>query len=167
MRLHKKIDTLDPLDRTDRAILRPLQRDASISNVALAEQGQTEPGRLSDGGSKPQAGRLDQGHRRALDKDALDAGMVVLIGVGAGPLDAGILCRFEKAAQKVSGCMECHVVTGEFDYFMLIRTKDSKQLQPPARGAIAVPARRAADPFLHGSEAGALYHADSAADWLL
>ena len=33
---------------------------------------------------------------------------------------------FEKAAAKVSGCMECHVVTGEIDYFMLIRTRDSE-----------------------------------------
>jgi DNA-binding Lrp family transcriptional regulator len=24
----------------------------------------------------------------------------------------------------VSGCLECHVVTGEFDYFMLLRTRD-------------------------------------------
>lgn len=27
---------------------------------------------------------------------------------------------------KVSGCMECHVVTGEFDAFMLVRTRDSE-----------------------------------------
>jgi DNA-binding Lrp family transcriptional regulator len=32
---------------------------------------------------------------------------------------------FEKAALKVSGCMECHVVTGELDYFLLVRTRDS------------------------------------------
>ena len=32
---------------------------------------------------------------------------------------------FEKAAQKVSGCLECHVVTGEFDYMMMLRTKDN------------------------------------------
>jgi len=31
----------------------------------------------------------------------------------------------EEAARNVSGCMECHVVTGEFDYFMLVRTRDS------------------------------------------
>ena len=39
---HKKLGTSGsephPLDRTDRAILKTLQRDASISNVALAEK---------------------------------------------------------------------------------------------------------------------------------
>ena len=33
---------------------------------------------------------------------------------------------FEKAAARISGCMECHVVTGEFDYFMLVRTRNSE-----------------------------------------
>ena len=32
----------------------------------------------------------------------------------------------EGAVQKVTGCMECHVVTGEFDYFMMLRTRDSE-----------------------------------------
>ena len=36
------------------------------------------------------------------------------------------LAAFEQAARNVSGCMECHVVTGEFDYFMLVRTRDSE-----------------------------------------
>lgn len=27
---------------------------------------------------------------------------------------------------KVSGCMECHVITGEFDYFMIVRTRDDE-----------------------------------------
>ena len=30
---------------------------------------------------------------------------------------------FGKLAVKVSGCMECHLVTGEFDYFLLARTR--------------------------------------------
>lgn len=33
---------------------------------------------------------------------------------------------------KVSGCMECHVVTGESHHFMLVRTRQ-RQLQPLAR----------------------------------
>jgi len=34
--------------------------------------------------------------------------------------------KFEKAVAKVSGCMECHVITGEFDYFMIVRTRDNE-----------------------------------------
>ena len=51
--------------------------------------------------------------------------MLVMIGVVLDRSTPESFAQFETAAQQVSGCMECHVVTGEFDYFMLVRTKDS------------------------------------------
>ena len=129
---HKKTGTPSPephpLDRTDRAILKALQRDASISNVALAEKVKlSAPACLRRVERLKQAG-LIKGIVALLDNDALDAGMVVLIGVVLDRSTPESFAAFEAAAQKVSGCMECHVVTGEFDYFMLIRTKDSNSV---------------------------------------
>jgi DNA-binding Lrp family transcriptional regulator len=60
-----------------------------------------------------------------LNPSALDAGMLVLIGVVLDRSTPDSFALFEKAAAKISGCMECHVVTGEFDYFMLVRTRDN------------------------------------------
>jgi len=60
-----------------------------------------------------------------LNAQALDAGMLVMIGVVLDRSTPDSFADFEKAAVKVSGCMECHTVTGEFDYFMLIRTRNS------------------------------------------
>ncbi|WP_053183834.1 Lrp/AsnC family transcriptional regulator [Pseudomonas thivervalensis] len=114
-----------PLDRTDRAILKALQRDASISNVTLAEKVKlSAPACLRRVERLKQAG-LIKNIVALLDNEALDAGMVVLIGVVLDRSTPESFAAFEAAAQKVSGCMECHVVTGEFDYFMLLRTKDS------------------------------------------
>ena len=61
-----------------------------------------------------------------LDPVALELGTLVMIGVVLDRSTPQSFADFEQAAQKVSGCMECHVVTGEFDYFMLIRTKDNE-----------------------------------------
>jgi DNA-binding Lrp family transcriptional regulator len=61
-----------------------------------------------------------------LEPKMLHAGMLVIIGVMLDRSTPESFAAFEKAAQKVSGCMECHVVTGEFDYFMLVRTRDSE-----------------------------------------
>ncbi|WP_411380597.1 Lrp/AsnC family transcriptional regulator [Pseudomonas sp. MPB26] len=126
---HKKTgDTApapQPLDRTDRAILKLLQRDASLSNVALAEKVKlSAPACLRRVERLKQVG-LIKDIVALLDNEALDAGMVVLIGVVLDRSTPESFAAFEAAAQKVSGCMECHVVTGEFDYFMLLRTKDS------------------------------------------
>jgi DNA-binding Lrp family transcriptional regulator len=113
------------IDRTDRAILRQLQRDASISNVALAAKvNLSAPACLRRVERLREAG-LIRATVALLDPKSLDAGMLVLIGVVLDRSTPESFTAFEKAAQKVPGCMECHVVTGEFDFFMLIRTRDS------------------------------------------
>ncbi|WP_026349999.1 Lrp/AsnC family transcriptional regulator [Bordetella sp. FB-8] len=112
------------IDRVDRAILRQLQRDASISNVALAAKvNLSAPACLRRVERLKQMG-LIRGTVALLDARALELGMLVMIGVVLDRSTPESFADFEKAAQKVSGCMECHVVTGEFDYFMLVRTKD-------------------------------------------
>ncbi|QTD45824.1 Lrp/AsnC family transcriptional regulator [Ottowia testudinis] len=113
------------LDRTDRAILRQLQRDASISNVALAAKVH-----LSAAACLRRVERLRRdGFIRAtvalLNPQALGAGMLVMIGVVLDRSTPEAFAAFERAAAKISGCMECHVVTGEFDYLLLLRTRDS------------------------------------------
>lgn len=122
----KEATPLSQLDRIDRAILKQLQQDASISNVALAAKV-----KLSAPACLRRVERLkEMGLIRAtvalLDPKALGAGMLVVIGVVLDRSTPETFAAFEKAAQKVSGCMECHVVTGEFDYFMLVRTRDSE-----------------------------------------
>lgn len=118
-------DVSAELDRTDKAILRQLQRDASLSNVALAEKVHLSP---------PACLRRVERLRRLglidkvvalLNPQAVGAGMLVMIGVVLDRSTPDSFAEFEKAAAKVSGCMECHVVTGEFDYFMLVRTRDN------------------------------------------
>src|SRR6266581_9288645 len=114
------------LDRVDRAILRVLQRDASISNVALAAKvNLSAPACLRRVERLKQAG-LIKGIVALLAPKKLNAGMLVIIGVVLDRSTPESFAAFEKAAQKVSGCMECHIVTGEFDCFMLVRTRDSE-----------------------------------------
>ncbi len=118
-------DTLkDTLDRTDRAILRALQRDASVSNVALAAKvNLSAPACLRRVERLKSIGMI-RGIVALLEPRAVDAGMLVMIGVVLDRSTPDSFADFEKAVLKVSGCLECHVVTGEFDYFMLLRTRD-------------------------------------------
>lgn len=113
-------------DRIDRAILKALQKDASISNVALAEKVKlSAPACLRRVERLKQAGLIKK-IVAVLDYQALDAGMVVIIGVVLDRSTPESFAAFETAAQKISGCMELHVVTGEFDYLMMLRTRDSQ-----------------------------------------
>lgn len=120
------LETPPLLDRIDRAILKQLQRDASISNVCLAAKVKlSAPACLRRVERLKEMG-LIQGVVALLNPKALGAGMLVVIGIILDRSTPEAFADFEKAAQKVSGCMECHVVTGEFDYFMLVRTRDSE-----------------------------------------
>ncbi|WP_244264759.1 Lrp/AsnC family transcriptional regulator [Vreelandella boliviensis] len=114
------------LDRTDRRILKLLQDDATLSNVALAEQVNLSPAACLRRVEKLKRDGVISRVVAHLDPEQLQAGMVVLIGVVLDRSTPESFAAFEEAAQKVSGCMECHVVTGEFDYFMLVRTRDSQ-----------------------------------------
>lgn len=118
-------EEVNPLDRVDRAILRSLQRDASLSNVALAAKVHLSPAACLRRTERLKASGLVRRTVALLDPAQLGLGMLVVIGVVLDRSTPESFAAFEAAAQKVSGCMECHVVTGEFDYFMLIRTKDS------------------------------------------
>lgn len=119
-------DVTPLLDRIDRAILKTLQRDASISNVALAEKVKLSPPACLRRVERLKEAGVIKGVVALLNGDVLDVGMVVLIGVVLDRSTPDSFAQFEAAAQKVSGCMEFHVVTGEFDYFLLLRTRDSQ-----------------------------------------
>lgn len=114
------------VDRTDRAILRLLQRDASLSNVALAAKVHLSPPVCLRRVERLKRLGFIDGVVARLNPQAVGAGMLVMIGVVLDRSTPESFSAFEKAAAKISGCMECHVVTGEFDYFMLIRTRDSE-----------------------------------------
>lgn len=119
-------DQATELDRTDRRILKLLQDDATLSNVALAEQVNLSPAACLRRVERLKRDGVISRVVAHLDPEQLQAGMVVLIGVVLDRSTPSSFAAFEEAAQKVSGCMECHVVTGEFDYFMLVRTRDSQ-----------------------------------------
>ena len=114
------------IDRTDRAILRQLQRDASLSNVALAAKVHLSPPACLRRVERLRRLGFIDGVVALLNRQAVGAGMLVMIGVVLDRSTPESFAAFEKAAARISGCMECHVVTGEFDYFMLIRTRDSE-----------------------------------------
>ncbi|WP_295472950.1 Lrp/AsnC family transcriptional regulator [uncultured Pseudomonas sp.] len=119
-------ETSVALDRTDKAILRLLQRDASISNVALAAKVNLSPPACLRRVERLKETGVIRSTVALLDGERLDAGMVVLIGVVLDRSTPESFAQFEAAVQKVSGCMEVHVVTGEFDYFVLLRTRDNQ-----------------------------------------
>jgi DNA-binding Lrp family transcriptional regulator len=114
----------EQLDRTDRAILKLLQRDASITNVTLAKKVNLSPPACLRRVERLKSAGFVRGIVALLEPKILGAGMLVMIGVVLDRSTPESFAAFEGAVKKVSGCLECHVVTGEFDYVMMVRTRD-------------------------------------------
>ena len=50
--------------------------------------------------------------------------ILVVVGVVLDRSTPESFAAFETAARELPGCLECHLVAGEFDYFLMLRTKD-------------------------------------------
>lgn len=109
------------LDRIDRKLLRLLQDDASIPNLALAEKTN-----LSAPACSRRVARLKEAGfiRRMValaNPRALGYNGLVIIGVVLDRSTPDSFAAFEKAVIGISGCLEVQLVTGEFDYFVKLR----------------------------------------------
>ena len=124
----KKIAPVDAagtaLDRIDRNILRALQADASITNAALSERVHLSPAATLRRVEKLKESGFIARIVAVLDPAKVDMTTLVIVGVvldRSTPSDFG---AFETAAKGIPGCLECHLVAGEFDYFLVLRTRD-------------------------------------------
>ena len=120
-----QVDAADrPIDRIDRNILKALQADASITNAALSERVHLSPAATLRRVEKLKESGLIAKIVAVLDPAKVDMTTLVIIGVvldRSAPSDFG---AFETAAKGIPGCLECHLVAGEFDYFLVLRTRD-------------------------------------------
>ena len=114
------------LDTTDRAILVALQEDASISNVELAGRVNLSPPACLRRVERLKELGVIKAIVALVEPRAVEFGTLVFIGVVLDRSTPKSFADFEKAVQKVAECLECHVVTGEVDYFMLVRTRDTE-----------------------------------------
>ena len=104
------------MDAVDRKILRTLSRQGRLTNAELAE----EVG-LSASPCWTRVKRLEQagvikGYAAVLDQAALGLPDTVFIEVMMERHDEEQLRRFEQAVKDIPEILECHLVTGEYDY---------------------------------------------------
>ncbi|GJD62335.1 Lrp/AsnC family transcriptional regulator [Methylobacterium frigidaeris] len=114
----------DGLDRIDVKILRLLQEDGRIGNAELAKRVNTSPAtchrrtqRLFDEGYL-------RGVRGVVAPDKVGRGSLVLVGVVLDRSTPESFSAFEAAALAMPTLLDCHLVAGDFDYFLKIRVSD-------------------------------------------
>ena len=112
------------IDRIDRSILKVLQEDASITNVALSERVHLSPAATLRRVEKLREAGFIKRTVALLDPAKVDMTTLVIVGVVLDRSTPSSFSDFEAAARGIPGCLECHLVAGEFDYVLMLRTRD-------------------------------------------
>lgn len=122
--LRKKIDATETLDRIDRNILRHLQTDSAITNAELSERVRLSPAACLRRVEKLKRSGIIAKTVAVVDPAQVEMTTLVIVGVVLDRSTPSSFAEFEAAAKDIRGILECHLVAGEFDYFIVLRTKD-------------------------------------------
>jgi len=123
-----KRNTKNPktLDRTDRRILECLQADGRISNVQLARQVNLTPTPCIERVKRLERQGYIRGYTAILDPELVDASLLVFVEIDLSHTSPDAFKRFSEQAKKLPEIMDCHLVSGNFDYLIKARVSNMK-----------------------------------------
>jgi Lrp/AsnC family leucine-responsive transcriptional regulator len=112
------------LDRIDRKILAELQAEGRLAITALAERVG-----LSKTPCQQRVRRLEEagfikGYAARLDLEKMGAGHIAFVEVTLNDTRAEALDAFNRAVARLPEVEQCHMIAGNFDYLLKVRTRD-------------------------------------------
>jgi Lrp/AsnC family transcriptional regulator, leucine-responsive regulatory protein len=119
-----KESSIELLDRIDRRILHRLQRDGRATNAEVAKAVH-----ISAATCHRRTQRLfNEGYIRSVRADVnpekVNRGTLVIVGVVLDRSTPESFAAFEAATRQLPFVLDCHLVAGDFDFFLKIRVKD-------------------------------------------
>ena len=124
--MSKKAKSPKVLDRTDRRILECLQADGRISNVQLARKVNLTPTPCIERGKRLERQGYIRGYTALLDPELVDASLLVFVEIDLSHKSPDAFRKFREEARRLTEIMDCHLVSGNFDYLIKARVKDMK-----------------------------------------
>ena len=109
------------LDRTDIRILDILQKDGRISNIKLAEEVNLSPTAVLARVQKLSKEGYILGYEAKLNPDKLNSSFVVFVEILLDRTTPNALDDFSDAVMDYPEIVECHMISGGFDFVIKIR----------------------------------------------
>lgn len=120
--LHNK--TTKPLNRIDRKILSELQTNARVSYVDLASKVGLSTSPCIERVKRLERDGYIKSYTAILEPQLLDAPILIYVEITLAKLASDVFNKFTTAVLDVPQVMECHMVSGNFDYLLKIRIKN-------------------------------------------
>jgi Lrp/AsnC family leucine-responsive transcriptional regulator len=113
-----------PLDRIDRKILRELQSNARITNTELARRVSLSPTPCAERVKILEKGGYIQEYRAKLDPALLKLELLVFVEISLIRTSPDVFDEFRQSVRALPMVLECHLVSGNFDYLLKARVAD-------------------------------------------
>ena len=112
------------LDKIDRQILRIMQREGRISYVDLGERVGLSTTPCMERVKRLEREKFILSYGARLNPQKLQANLLVFVEISMTSKSASIFEDFRKAAIKLPHVLECHLVSGDFDYLVKARISE-------------------------------------------
>lgn len=117
------------LDELDRAILRELQEDGRISNVALARRVNLSPPAIHTRIKRLEEQGTIRRYVALLDRPRMGFDMLCFIRINLQTHQPDTVARFRTSIGKMADVLECHHVTGDHDYLLKVVVRNRADLE--------------------------------------
>lgn len=113
------------LSNSDRKILRVLQADGRLPNVALAEQIGMSPSPCLRRLKQLEESGIISRYAAVLDREKLGLGIMAFVEVKVPQVsDASIVDLFKEAVRREPSIIGCYITAGQFDFLLTVVAKD-------------------------------------------
>jgi len=116
-------------DEIDLNLLREIQKNSRLSNVELARRVQLSPPATHARLRKLEEQGVIQQYTAILDRDQLGFDLLCFIHIRMHMHDFEILTDFQTQIRAMPEVLECHHLTGQFDYVLKVALRNRRELQ--------------------------------------
>ncbi|MFN8597888.1 MAG: Lrp/AsnC family transcriptional regulator [Anaerolineae bacterium] len=118
-----------PLSDLDRAILTELQTDGRVSNVQLARRVHLSPPATHARHKRLEKDGYIRQYGATLDREKVGYDLLCFIHVSLHLHQLDQVEKFRHAIRKFPEVLECHHITGEYDYLLKVVLRNRKDLE--------------------------------------
>ena len=112
------------LDKTDRKILKLLQQNDRIAMTELAEKVGLSTTPVTERVRRLEREGIISGYHARLNPHALGQSLLVFVEIKLRSKSGNIFEDFRREVALIPQIMECHLVSGEYDYLIKVRLPD-------------------------------------------
>lgn len=117
----------ESLDRVDLRILRLIQKEGRLTNAEIAARVSVSAATCHRRTQRLFEQGYLKGMRGLVDPHRVERGALVMVGVVLDRSTKESFAAFEAAVRRLPFVLDCHLVAGDFDYFLKIRLRDMSE----------------------------------------